>query len=62
MAGWSWGTEAASEMGRRLFGRLRRPPAVIASGPGIIPSSRDLEREVLVGLERIRSAIREGAA
>ncbi len=61
MAGWSWGTEAAAEIGRRQFGRLRRAPRVLASGPGIIPSSRELEREVLVGLDRIKDAIREEA-
>ena len=29
--GWSWGTEVAAVMGRRLFGRLRRPVEVLAS-------------------------------
>jgi pyruvate/2-oxoglutarate/acetoin dehydrogenase E1 component len=62
MAGWSWGTEAAAEIGRRGFSRLRRPVRVVASGPGIIPSSRELEREVLVGIDRISEAIREAAA
>ncbi len=59
MAGWSWGTQAAAEVGQRRFGRLRRPVAVIASGPGVIPSSRTLEREVLVGLDQIKNAVRE---
>jgi pyruvate/2-oxoglutarate/acetoin dehydrogenase E1 component len=62
MAGWSWGTEAAAEIGRRRFGQLRRPVRVVASGPGIIPSSRQLEREVLVGIDQMKAAIREGAA
>jgi pyruvate/2-oxoglutarate/acetoin dehydrogenase E1 component len=61
MAGWSWGTEAAVEIGRRRFSRLRHPVEVVASGPGIIPSSRELEREVLVGVERMKEAIRTAA-
>jgi hypothetical protein len=35
---------------------------VVASGPGIIPSSRELERQVLVGVDRIAAAVREAAA
>jgi pyruvate/2-oxoglutarate/acetoin dehydrogenase E1 component len=62
MAGWSWGTEAAAEIGRRCFSGLRRPVRVVASGPGIIPSSRDLERQVLVGIDDVRAAVREAAA
>ena len=61
MAGWSWGTQAAAEIGQRQFGRLRRPVSVIASGPGVIPSRRDLEREVLVGIDQATAAIREAA-
>jgi pyruvate/2-oxoglutarate/acetoin dehydrogenase E1 component len=59
MAGWSWGTEAAARVGQLRFGRLRRPVAVIASGPGVIPSSRTLERQVLVGVDQIKDAVRE---
>lgn len=62
MAGWSWGAEAAAEIGRRQFSHLRRPVRVVASGPGIIPSSRALEQEVLVGVEDIMAAVREAAA
>jgi pyruvate/2-oxoglutarate/acetoin dehydrogenase E1 component len=62
MAGWSWGTEAAAELGRRRFSELRRPVQVVASGPGVIPSSRRLEQQVLVGSERMKEAIREAAA
>jgi pyruvate/2-oxoglutarate/acetoin dehydrogenase E1 component len=62
MAGWSWGVEAAAEIGRRRFSHLRRPVQVVASGPGIIPSSRELERQVLVGVDRIAAAVREAAA
>jgi pyruvate/2-oxoglutarate/acetoin dehydrogenase E1 component len=59
--GWSWGTEAAAVISRRLFGRLRRPVDVVASQSTIIPSSRSKESEVLVGVEHIERAIR-GAA
>jgi pyruvate/2-oxoglutarate/acetoin dehydrogenase E1 component len=59
MAGWSWGTQVAAEVGSARFGRLRRPVNVVASGPGVIPSSRERERQVLVGLEQIKRAVRE---
>lgn len=62
MAGWSWGTEIAAQIGRRQFSALRRPVEVVASGPDVIPSSRELEKSVLVGLDRMKSAIREAAA
>ena len=60
-SGWSWGTEAAAEVGRRLFGELRRPVEVVASEQTIIPSSRRLEQEVLVGPDLVKQAIREAA-
>lgn len=61
-AGWSWGTEIAAETGRRLFGELRRAPEVVASGADVIPSARQRERELLVGEERIETAIRAAAS
>jgi acetoin:2,6-dichlorophenolindophenol oxidoreductase subunit beta len=60
--GWSWGTEVAAQVGRRLFGSLRRAPEVIASGPDVIPSSRERERRLIVGEEQIEAAIRRAAA
>jgi pyruvate/2-oxoglutarate/acetoin dehydrogenase E1 component len=57
-SGWSWGTEVAAVAGRRLFGRLRHPVEVVASEADVIPSSRERERRLLVGEERIESAIR----
>ena len=62
MADWSWGTEAAAEIGRRRFSELRRPVRVVASGPTVIPSSRRLEQQVLVGSDTMKEAIREAAA
>ena len=46
-------------MGALRFGQLRRPIAVVASGSGVIPSSRALERQVLVGIDQIKDAVRE---
>jgi pyruvate/2-oxoglutarate/acetoin dehydrogenase E1 component len=61
-SGWSWGTEIAAEAGRRLFGSLRRPVEVVASGSDVIPSSRGPERDLLVGEEQIEAAILAVAA
>jgi pyruvate/2-oxoglutarate/acetoin dehydrogenase E1 component len=61
-AGWSWGTEIASEAGTQLFGMLRRPVDVVASAPDVIPSSRERERHVILGEQRIEAAIRAAAA
>jgi acetoin:2,6-dichlorophenolindophenol oxidoreductase subunit beta len=58
-AGHSWGTEVAAVMGRRLFGALRRPIAVLASASDVIPGAPDREAEVLVGERAIEAAIRE---
>jgi pyruvate/2-oxoglutarate/acetoin dehydrogenase E1 component len=62
MAGWSWGTEAAAEIGRRGFSTLRRPVEVVASRPTVIPGSRELEQQVLVGTDTMKAAIRQAAA
>jgi pyruvate/2-oxoglutarate/acetoin dehydrogenase E1 component len=59
--GWSWGTEMAAGIGSRLFGRLRRPPAVLASARDVIPSAPDREAEMLVGERQIENAVREAA-
>jgi acetoin:2,6-dichlorophenolindophenol oxidoreductase subunit beta len=58
-AGHSWGTEVAAEMGRRLFGRLRRPVEVLASASDVIPGAPAREAEVLVGERAIEAAIRK---
>jgi pyruvate/2-oxoglutarate/acetoin dehydrogenase E1 component len=60
-SGWSWGTEVAAAVGERLFGMVRRPVEVVASRPEVIPSSREREREVIVGEEQIEAAIRAAA-
>jgi acetoin:2,6-dichlorophenolindophenol oxidoreductase subunit beta len=60
--GWSWGTEIAASASRRLFADLRRAVDVVASEADVIPSSRERERETIVGEERIEVAIRAAAA
>jgi acetoin:2,6-dichlorophenolindophenol oxidoreductase subunit beta len=60
-AGWSWGTEIAATIGKRLFGRLRRPVEVLASAADVIPSAREREADTLVGEYAIERAIREAA-
>jgi pyruvate/2-oxoglutarate/acetoin dehydrogenase E1 component len=61
-AGWSWGTEIAAAVGTRLFGELRRGVDVVASQPDVIPSSRERERDLILGEERIEAALRAAAA
>jgi len=60
-AGWSWGTEIAAEMSRRLFGALRAPVAVLTSPSDVIPAATRREREMLVGEAAIEQAIRQAA-
>jgi acetoin:2,6-dichlorophenolindophenol oxidoreductase subunit beta len=60
--GWSWGTEIAAELGSRLFGHLRRAPAVLASARDVIPSAPHREAETLVGERQIEDAVRAAAA
>lgn len=61
VAGWAWGSEIAQQVGHSQHNRLRHPVDVITSRAGIIPSSRRLEQEVLVGAGTIESRIRNGA-
>lgn len=60
--GWSWGTEAAAEIGRRRFGQLRRPIDVLASASKVIAGARDKEQAILVGETHIEAAIREATS
>jgi pyruvate/2-oxoglutarate/acetoin dehydrogenase E1 component len=57
-SGWSWGTQIAAEASRQLFGLLRKPVDVVTSAADVIPSSRERERNLIVGEERIEAAIR----
>ena len=58
-AGWSWGSEIAAVLSKRMFGILQRPIEVVASKRTVIPSSREQEKKMLVGSEHIERAIRE---
>ncbi|MFU8875985.1 alpha-ketoacid dehydrogenase subunit beta [Micromonospora sp. SL4-19] len=60
--GWSWGTEAAATISRRLFRELRSPVDVVASEPTVIPSSKAKESRILVGEGQIEAALRAAAA
>jgi pyruvate/2-oxoglutarate/acetoin dehydrogenase E1 component len=57
-ARWSWGSEIAAEIGSRLFGSLRHPITLVSSRADVIPSSRELEAEVLISEDRIEQALR----
>lgn len=57
-SGWAWGTEVATTIQRRLFGRLAAPVEVLASKPTVIPGARRLEQDMLVGVDHIERAIR----
>ena len=57
--GWSWGTEVAARISSRFFGELRRPVLTTTSDADVIPSSKTLEAEVLMNVDRIEQAIRE---
>jgi pyruvate/2-oxoglutarate/acetoin dehydrogenase E1 component len=56
--GWSWSGEIAARVSSRFFGELRAPVACAASDAGVIPSSKSLEADTLMGEERIAAAIR----
>ena len=47
-AGATWGAMVAEQLYRRLWGRLRRPIALVNSADSVIPAAPHLEREVLV--------------
>jgi len=56
-AGWSWGTGVSDHVSRSCFGRLRRPVDVLTSDSAVIPSSRELEAEMLVNASDIEHAL-----
>jgi acetoin:2,6-dichlorophenolindophenol oxidoreductase subunit beta len=60
-AGWSWGSQIAADVSRRLFGALRHPVEVVTSARDVIPSAREREREVIVGEDEIEAAVRVAA-
>jgi pyruvate dehydrogenase E1 component beta subunit len=58
VAGGSWGTEVAAAVDTVMWGRLKRPVAVVSSRSSVIPTAAHLERAVLVQDSTIRRAIR----
>jgi pyruvate/2-oxoglutarate/acetoin dehydrogenase E1 component len=56
--GWSWSGEIAARVSARFFGELRAPVACVASDADVIPSSKPLEADRLIGEDRIAAAIR----
>ncbi|ALE82793.1 transketolase C-terminal domain-containing protein [Pseudonocardia sp. HH130629-09] len=58
-AGGSWGTEVASHLHDRLWGCLPGPVWSVCSRPSTIPADTGLEREVLLGEDNIRDAVRK---
>ncbi|HKY13395.1 MAG TPA: transketolase C-terminal domain-containing protein [Microthrixaceae bacterium] len=59
--GWSWGSEVAARIHHSCFSALRAPVEVLASASDIIPSARQLEDRMLVGVSDIEGAIRRSA-
>jgi pyruvate/2-oxoglutarate/acetoin dehydrogenase E1 component len=58
-AGGTWGSEVATQLHERLWGRLRRPVRLIHAADKVIPAAVHLEREVLVGTSTICAAVLE---
>jgi pyruvate dehydrogenase E1 component beta subunit len=58
-AGGTWGAEVAQRLHTLLWGRLRRPAALVHSADSVIPSAAHLERDVLVGATSIGRAVQE---
>jgi len=59
--GWSWGTEVAVRVRSRMFGHVRRAPAVVASARDVIPSAPNRDADVLVRRPTARDRRAEAA-
>lgn len=57
-AGGTWGAEIARHVHERMWERLAHPVLMINSRDCIIPAAPHLERKVLIGTDRICSAVR----
>jgi pyruvate/2-oxoglutarate/acetoin dehydrogenase E1 component len=55
--GFGWGAQIAAGLYERLFGKLKRPVAILASRPEIIPTSFEREAEILLNRGDIENAI-----
>jgi len=58
-AGNSWGTEVASVIQKRCFGKLKRSVEVLTSDASIIPSAKHLEDRMLINKDRVIKTIRK---
>jgi pyruvate/2-oxoglutarate/acetoin dehydrogenase E1 component len=58
-AGFNWGSEVASLLYERLWGRLQAPIRRLAARDSIIPAARPMEDEVILTADAIRDAVIE---
>jgi acetoin:2,6-dichlorophenolindophenol oxidoreductase subunit beta len=56
-AGFNWGSEVATQLYERLFGRLRYPIRRLASAADVVPAAKHLERAQLFGETMLREAL-----
>jgi pyruvate/2-oxoglutarate/acetoin dehydrogenase E1 component len=58
-AGFNWGSEVASALYERLWGRLAAPIRRLAALDSILPAAKDLELQVMLTPDKLRDAILE---
>jgi acetoin:2,6-dichlorophenolindophenol oxidoreductase subunit beta len=56
-AGFNWSSELGAALYDRLFRRLAAPVARLAAAPGIIPTARHLEDQVIVTATKVEAAV-----
>jgi pyruvate/2-oxoglutarate/acetoin dehydrogenase E1 component len=61
-AGFNWGSEVATQLYDRLWGKLDRPIARLATADSILPAARELEAQALVSADTLRDTLLEAAA
>ena len=60
--GFNWGSEVASLLYDRLWGKLDRPITRLATANSILPAAREMEAQALVSADALRNALLEAAA
>ncbi|MEV4341509.1 2-oxo acid dehydrogenase subunit E2 [Streptomyces sp. NPDC049590] len=60
-AGGTWGSEVARAVHERVWSALSGPVLSLSSADSVIPTAGHLEREVLLGADDIREAVRRAA-
>ena len=58
-AGFNWGSEIASLLYERLWGRLDTPIRRLASHDSILPAAREMEEQVIITAAKLRKALIE---